>query len=97
MAAAAIHRVTSSPMRKMLGKDHHAPNPKKAPHNDEEEQKEKDFISNYEDVKCPLSPSQISEDPRNKQLGTSSRQLQLKDFELLKTLGTGMTAPRATE
>ena len=75
-------------MRKILGSS--APSQQKPQHNDEEEQREKQFIADFEDNKAPLSPKQIAKDPRNKRLGASSRQLRLEDFELLKTLGTGM-------
>jgi hypothetical protein len=36
---------------------------------------------------------QIGQDPYDKQLGYSSQQLRLEDFELMKTLGTGMLQP----
>ncbi|KAI9811794.1 MAG: serine/threonine protein kinase, AGC [Thelocarpon impressellum] len=40
----------------------------------------------------PMSPSQIAQDPTVKALGASSKGLQLSDFELLRTLGTGTFA-----
>ncbi|KAI9676127.1 MAG: serine/threonine protein kinase, AGC [Caeruleum heppii] len=39
-----------------------------------------------------LPPTEIDQDPAEKQLGKSSRNLQLSDFELLRTLGTGTFA-----
>ena len=59
------------------------------PFNREKEEKEKRFVSQYEDNKRPLSPNSIAKDPRNKELGCASRQLKVNDFELVKTLGTG--------
>lgn len=37
----------------------------------------------------PLAPEEVQQDPRNKDLGRSSRGLTVKDFELVRTLGTG--------
>ena len=98
-AAAAIQKVTSNPIRKLLSNNNasNAPAQQTRPHDDEEEQREKQFIAHYEDTKEPLSPGHIAEESRNKRLGKSSRQLQLKDFELLKTLGTGMVELRCQE
>lgn len=58
--------------------------------NDADCKRELDFIAHYKDDGKILSPGQISQDPRNKALGCSSSSLAIKDFELLKTLGTGM-------
>ncbi|KAL9608272.1 MAG: hypothetical protein Q9167_006881 [Letrouitia subvulpina] len=52
-------------------------------------QQEKQFIADFYNNTKPLAPNQIASDPHNKELGTSSRQLRVQDFELLKTLGTG--------
>jgi hypothetical protein len=37
---------------------------------------------------------QIAQDPEDKQLGFSAQQPRLEDFELMKTLGTGMLKHR---
>ena len=37
----------------------------------------------------PPPPEQITQDAQNQGLGQPSRQIQLSDFELMKTLGTG--------
>lgn len=37
-----------------------------------------------------MAPEEISKDPENKQLGHSSHHLKVTDFELMRTLGTGM-------
>lgn len=50
---------------------------------------EMDFISQWEEDKEPLEPSQITLEPAQKKVGHSSRHLRLDDFELIKTLGTG--------
>ena len=55
-------------------------------------QKEKDFVSDFSAVERPISPAHIAEDPRNKQLGVQSQNLRVQDFELIKTLGTGLSA-----
>lgn len=52
-------------------------------------QQEKQFIADFYNHSKPLAPNQITSDPHNKELGTSSQQLRVQDFELLKTLGTG--------
>ena len=55
-------------------------------------QQEKQFIADFYDNSRPLPPSEIADSPRNKELATSSRQLRIQDFELVKTLGTGRLA-----
>jgi protein kinase A len=67
------------------------------PHNDGQGQldpseQEKLSISQWEAHRGPLSPEQVLQDPAQKPVGHSSRSLQVHDFELLKTLGTGMAA-----
>ena len=59
------------------------------PVNEEERQKERDFLCCYECNQAPLSPSEISDAPRNKEVGTASKNLRVGDFELIKTIGTG--------
>ena len=59
------------------------------PIDEEQLKKEKDFISCYECNSAPLSPNQLDEDPRNKELGAASKQLRVGDFQLIKTIGTG--------
>ena len=55
-------------------------------------QEEKDFITAYEERSTVLHPEEISQDPTYKQLGASSRKLGVKDFELMRTVGTGTFA-----
>jgi len=50
---------------------------------------EKRMLAQWEEVKRPLSPAQIT-DANQKMVGHSSRVLRQEDFELVKTLGTGM-------
>ena len=61
------------------------------PIDEEQRQKEKDFIACFE---CnngdPLPPNEIAENPRNKEVGFPSKQLRVGDFELIKTIGTGI-------
>jgi hypothetical protein len=52
-------------------------------------EEEMNFISQWEEEKRPLSPSQITMEPAQKKVGHSSHHLRLDDFELVKTLGTG--------
>ncbi|KAL8666049.1 MAG: hypothetical protein Q9202_001786 [Teloschistes flavicans] len=55
-------------------------------------QQEKQNISAHCDNARPLPPDQIATSPRNKELATSSKNLRIQDFELIKTLGTGTFA-----
>jgi hypothetical protein len=61
-------------------------------------QEEKNFvIANY-DIAAgqeTIPAEEIAQEPRDKQLGFSSQQLRVEDFELMKTLGTGTLDPRA--
>lgn len=87
--AATLHHMGSN-ARHLLHPGKKRPTPFPAePFNREKEEKEKRFVSQYEDNKRPLSPNSIVKDPRNKELGCASRQLKVNDFELVKTLGTG--------
>ena len=85
MAAAAVLKKVVSPLRSSGT----APT-QSAPHDDEKEEEEKRFLAQYKDNERPLPPSQIAQDPESKQLGQSSSQLRVEDFELIKTLGTGI-------
>jgi protein kinase A len=58
-------------------------------HNEAECQKQRQFIAEYRECGDICEPKQIASDPRNKQLGCSSRSLRVQDFDLMKTLGTG--------
>jgi len=60
------------------------------PINEEQRQKEKNFISCYECNNEALSPKEIAEAPRAKEVGVASKQLRIGDFDLIKTIGTGM-------
>lgn len=62
------------------------------PIDEEQKQKEKNFIACFECNASPLSPSQIAENPRNKEVGAASKQLRVGDFDLIKTIGTGKVA-----
>lgn len=61
------------------------------PIDEEQRAKEKNFISCYECNSEPLSPSEITDPPRIKEVGVASKQLRIGDFELIKTIGTGRT------
>ena len=87
MAAAALQHLIPSGAHNVLKSSKVPSEP--SPHDKEEEQREKQFVAEFESNKDPPSPAQVGEDSRSKQLGVSSRQLRLQDFELLKTLGTG--------
>ncbi|KAL8843354.1 MAG: hypothetical protein Q9170_000212 [Blastenia crenularia] len=77
---------------KLLG--HNKPATSDPPPIDNEKcQQEKQFIANFYDNSRPLPPNEIADSPRNKELATSSRQLRIQDFELIKTLGTGRALP----
>ena len=68
-------------------------NARRASHPHPSRQYEKDAVLNQADAaktKDVLSPEEISKDPETKQLGRSSRHLKVTDFDLMRTLGTGM-------
>ena len=50
---------------------------------------EKQFVAQFSDQQGVLPPDEIQQDPRNKELGGSSKGLTVRDFELVRTLGTG--------
>jgi hypothetical protein len=52
---------------------------------------ERAFIAGFSERQHahPLPPDEVQQDPRNKELGRSSRALTVKDFDLMRTLGTG--------
>ena len=52
-------------------------------------EKEKQFIAQFAEQQHPLPPEEVQQDPRNKELGRSSKGLSVEDFELVRTLGTG--------
>jgi protein kinase A len=52
-------------------------------------QQEKQFIAKFSEQPIVLPPDKIQQDPRNKELGGSSKGLSVRDFELVRTLGTG--------
>ena len=54
---------------------------------------EKRSLAQWQDLKTPLEPGQIDEDPDRKMVGHSSDVLRQDDFELIKTLGTGAHKP----
>ena len=56
----------------------------------EEEAREREFISHYKDDSGVLSQAQVAQAPKDKGLGKTSSTLRDTDFELIKTLGTGM-------
>ena len=64
-------------------------NSKLAPINEELRDKEKRFILDHESHCRSAHPDQNDSDINRTQLGTSSKQLRVQDFELVKTLGTG--------
>lgn len=64
------------------------------PVDEEQKKKEKDFIACFECNGPPLTPSQIAENPRSKEVGVASKQLRIADFDLIKTIGTGEPTSR---
>ncbi|KAL8652045.1 MAG: hypothetical protein Q9210_002915 [Variospora velana] len=77
---------------KLLGRDHKPATSTSPPVDNEKCQQEKRNIASFYDNAKPLPPDQIADSPRNKDLATSSRNLRIQDFELIKTLGTGTFA-----
>lgn len=60
-------------------------------------EQEKQFIAQFSDQQHPLPPEEVLEDPRSKQLGHSSKALGVRDFELVRTLGTGIYSLQSEE
>lgn len=88
-AAAAIHaHLPSTGGLPILGSN--AP-VRSGPAPGESREEEKAFIAQFDNDPRSLSPRLIAEDPKNKKLGMSSKTLRLQDFELLKTVGTGIS------
>ena len=56
-----------------------------------EESKERESIAQSNASSNILPPKEIAQDPKHKELGKSSSALSIRDFELVKTLGTGMS------
>jgi hypothetical protein len=53
-------------------------------------EREKQFVAQFSEQQHDvLPPEQIQQNPSNKALGGSSKGLNVDDFELVKTLGTG--------
>jgi protein kinase A len=84
MAAALLHHHSSSPSP-----------PPSISVSPETIEHEKQFISHFSEQQHPLPPDEIAQDPRNKELGGSSKGLSVRDFELVRTLGTGAYCFRA--
>ena len=59
------------------------------PVDEEQRQKERDFIGCYDCNSAPLSHDEICDDSRNKEVGCASKNIRVGDFQLLKTIGTG--------
>jgi len=53
---------------------------------------ERAFVAHFQERENSLAPEEVQQDPRNKDLGRSSRGLNVHDFELVMTLGTGTFA-----
>ena len=62
---------------------------KAEPLNEEQKEKEKQFLLEFHANASPLSPEQITLDPKSKELGAASKQLHKEDFDMMTTLGTG--------
>lgn len=60
------------------------------PLDEEQKEKEKQFLLEFHANASPLSPEQIT-DCRSKELGAPSKQLHKEDFEMMTTLGTGIS------
>jgi protein kinase A len=74
----------------LLHHHHTSPPPSGTPATSPTAEQEKHFIAQYSELQRVLPPDQIQGDQRNKALGSSSKGLTLRDFELVRTLGTGV-------
>lgn len=94
MATAAMHRLISHGLGEHKSHDNADAKPNAQPESNEvdmaDREDEKQFIANWEEEKRPLKPEEIEQDPEHKRLGHSSSSLRVEDFNLVKTLGTGM-------
>lgn len=66
-----------------------SPNPSTA-------EQEKHFVAQFSELSRVLPPDEIQQNPRNKELGGSSKGLSVRDFDLVRTLGTGACFPLLT-
>lgn len=55
----------------------------------EQVERDKQFVAHYAESQHTLAPEEIAQDAKNKELGHSSKGLSVKDFDLVRTLGTG--------
>lgn len=62
---------------------------KSEPVDPEQRDKELQFISDFVDQQLSDAPARKQNGIQDQKLGDASRQLAVKDFKLLKTLGTG--------
>jgi protein kinase A len=65
---------------------------KPPPINEEQRDREKQFVLDYDRLSLGAEPDQNHVDIKRTQLGASSKNLRVQDFELVKTLGTGICA-----
>lgn len=94
MAAAAMHHLVPHSMRSSHNDESHHHYHQQSAQRDQE----KHQLAAWESAKDPLEPDVVAQDPTKKRVGHSSRYLRCEDFELIKTLGTGMRnacSPRA--
>ncbi|KAF2807301.1 Pkinase-domain-containing protein [Mytilinidion resinicola] len=94
MASAAVHKLLHH--ERSHPDDQRDESPQPDPHELDAMERvrddEKRMLSQWEDTKRPLSPTQMHGDASRKIVGHSSRVLRQQDFELIKTLGTGTFA-----
>lgn len=93
MAAAAMHHLVPHSMRSHNDESHHYSQQMS------QREQEKHHLAAWEQEKGPLEPDAVAQDPSKKRVGHSARYLRCDDFELIKTLGTGMRnacSPRNT-
>ena len=88
-AAAAVHSVLPHHLLSSNAPSERTRTSNPPPRNEEQKQAQRQFVAQYQEDGRTISPAAIAQDPRNKELGGSSPQLRVTDFELLKTLGTG--------
>ncbi len=84
MAAATIKHGA----QKIFG-NHHRSSTKSEPVDLEQREKEKQIICDFLDQRDSDAPGLTRVGTQEQKLGVASRQLGIKDFKLLKTIGTG--------
>jgi protein kinase A len=83
-SASHMHQMASAVLHHEKSVTHEMASPETIEH-------EKQFVAHFAEnqQEHPLAPDEIMQNSRNKELGHSSKGLSVRDFDLVRTLGTG--------